>query len=101
MIVSIPFGGHALDIVVLSLADIKLAADDWLHARLVGRVYEGHSAENVPVIGHRHGRHTQLFDALNQLLYVTGAIQHGIVGMEMQVDKLGHEVSIDSTLGSF
>src|SRR6516165_7712793 len=94
MVVSIPFGRHALDIVVLFLADIKLAADNWLHPGLVGGVYEVHGAENVPVVGHRHRRHTQLFHVLDELFYVTGAIKHGIVGVEMQVDELGHEVSM-------
>jgi hypothetical protein len=42
------------------------------------------------VIGHGHGGHAQLLHALAELFDVTGAIKKGIVGVQVQVDELGH-----------
>jgi hypothetical protein len=49
-----------------------------------------HRAEDVSVIGHGHRWHTELFHAMNQFLDVTGAVEHGVVRMQVQVDELGH-----------
>jgi hypothetical protein len=49
-----------------------------------------HRAKNVPVVGHGHGRHAQLLHALAKLFDVAGAIKQGVVGMQVQVDELGH-----------
>ena len=61
-----------------------------LTPRLVRRVDEMHRAEDVAMVGHGYGGHAQLFHALDKLFHVTGAIEHGVIGMEVQVDELGH-----------
>ena len=93
VIVSVALGRRALDVVVVFFADVEFAADDRLHAVLVGGVDKMHRAEDVAVIGHGDGGHAQFLDALAQLFYVTGAVEQGIVGVEMQVDELRHECS--------
>ena len=49
-----------------------------------------HRAENIAVIGHGHSRHAKLFGAMTELFDVAGAVEHGVVGMKMQVDELRH-----------
>ena len=90
MVVGIAFRRSALDVVIVFLADVKFAADDGLDVILVRRVYEVHSAEDIPVVGHGHGGHAKFFNALTKFFDVAGAVQQGIIGMEVQVDELGH-----------
>ena len=90
MVISVALGWSALDVVVVLLADVELAADDRLHPGLVGGIDEMDRAKDVAMIGHGHRGHPELFHALDKLLHVAGAVEHGIVGMEVQVDELGH-----------
>src|SRR3982751_594679 len=76
--------------VILLLANVQLASHDRLDAMLVCRIHEMHGAKNVAVIGHGHGGHAELLHALAQLFDVTSAIEQGIVGVQVQVNKLGH-----------
>ena len=94
MIVGVAFGGCAFDVVIVLLADVKLAADDRLDSCRFGRIHKVHRAENVAMIGHGHGGHAQFFHALDKLFHVAGAIQHGVIGMEVQVNELGHGRSV-------
>ncbi len=87
VVVGVAFGSGA---VVFLFADVKFAADDGLHAMLVRRVDEMHRAENVAVIGHGDGGHAEFVHALAELFDVTGAIEQGIIGVQVQVDELGH-----------
>ena len=89
VVVGVAFGRRARCVVVF-LADVKLAADDRLDAGLVRRIHEMHRAEDVAVVGHGHGGHAQLLHPLDKLLDVAGAVEQGVVGMEVQVDELGH-----------
>ena len=82
-----PSGGGA---VIVLFADVQFAPDDRLHPMLVRRIDEMHGAEDVAVIGHGHRGHAEFLHALAELFDVTGAIEQGIVGMQMQVDELGH-----------
>ena len=91
MVVSIAFGRGPFDVVIVLLADVKLATDDRFDARCFGRIHEVDGAEYIAVIGHGHGGHAQLFHALDKFFHVAGAVQHGVIGMEMQVNELGHE----------
>ena len=50
-----------------------------------------HRTKNIAVIGHGDGGHAELLHVLAEFFDVTGAIQQGIVGVQMQVDELGHE----------
>jgi hypothetical protein len=80
--------------VVVFLADVKFASNNRFHALLVRRIHEVDRAKNVAVVGHGHGRHTQLAYMLAELFDVTSAIEQGIVSMQMQVDELGHGLSL-------
>ncbi len=85
MVVAVALGRGAM---VFLLADVKLAAQDRLHARFFGGVGECHRAEDVAVVGHGHGGHVQFLDALDQALDVAGAVEHGVVGVKMKMDEL-------------
>src|SRR5579862_8529267 len=101
MVVGITVGRSALDIVVVLLADVQLAANDGFDAGLVRGIDEMDRAKNVAVVGHGDRRHTHLFDALDKLFDVAGAVEHGVIGMEMQVDELGHELRCSYSNGKF
>ena len=89
MVVGVAFGRGA---VVVFLADVEFAADDRLHASMLGRVDKVDRAKDVAVVGHGHGRHAQFLHALAELFDVTGAVEQGVVGVQVQVDELGHGV---------
>jgi hypothetical protein len=42
------------------------------------------------VIGHGYGGHPKFLHALAQLFDITSAIEQGIVGVQVQVNELGH-----------
>ena len=92
MVIRIALGRRALDVVIVFLADVKLAAHDRLDARMVRSIDEVYRAENITVVGHRHGRHAQLFHAVAKLFDVASAIKKRVVGMQVQMDKLGHRL---------
>ena len=81
---------------VVLLADVQLAPEDRLDPLLLGRVRKMHRAIDIAVIGHRDRRLTQLFHAGHKFLDVAGAVEHGIVGMQVQMDEFwGHYVFIN------
>src|SRR5215467_9344496 len=87
MVISVALGGSA---VIVFLADVEFATDDRLHTLLVGGVHEVNGAKDVAVIRHSNSRHPKLFHVLTKFFNVAGAIQQGIVGVQVQVDELGH-----------
>ncbi len=90
MVVSIAFWRSACDVVVVLLADIEFAADDWLDPRLFGCIHKMHGPKNVAVIGHGDRRHAQFFRALTEFVHITSAVEHRIVSVEMEMNELGH-----------
>ena len=98
MVIGIAFGRRALDVVVFLLADVQFAAHDGLHSRLLRRIHKVHRAEDIAVVGHGDRGHTQFLHPLAEFLHVAGAVEHGIVGMEMKMNELGHGLEIDSRL---
>jgi len=74
MVVGIAFRRGSLDVVVVFLADVKLAAHDRLHAILVRRIDEMHCAKDIAVVGHGNRRHALLLHVFAELLYVAGAV---------------------------
>jgi hypothetical protein len=61
---------------------------------MIRGVHKMHCAKDISVIGHGHGGHTQLLHAVAELFDVAGAVQQGVVGMQVQVDELGHRLSL-------
>ncbi len=90
VVVRVAIGRRALNVMVGLFADVKFASDDGLHTCMLGGIDEVDGAENISVVGHGHSRHPHLFYALAELFDITGAIEQGIVRMEVQVDELGH-----------
>ena len=60
---------------VVFLADVKLASQDRLYARFLGGIMECHRAEDIAVVGHRHGRHVEFLDTPYQALDFAGAVE--------------------------
>src|SRR6266487_5768171 len=83
MVVGIAIRRRAFDAMIVLLADVQLAADDGLNSGGLGGIHEVHGAKNIAMVGHSHGRHAQLFYAPTQLVYVTSAVEHGVVSMKM------------------
>ncbi len=73
---------------VFLLADVEFAAQNRLDPGGLGIVEKMHRAEDVAVIRHGDGRHIQLLGALAQHLGVACAVQHGVIGMKMQMNKI-------------
>jgi hypothetical protein len=87
--------------VIVFLTDVQLATDYGFYSGLMSRIHEVNRAKDVAVIGHGNSGHAQLFHALDKFFHVAGAVQHGVVGVEMQVNELGHGLCNDFTLASF
>ena len=83
MVVGVAFGRSALDVVIVFLADVQLAADNRLDANFVGRVHKLHCAEDVAVVGHGDRWHAKLLHPVDKLIHATGAVEHGVVRMQM------------------
>ena len=60
---------------VIFLADIKLASEERRNSGVLGRVVEGHCTKNVAMGGHGDRTLPKLANALDQLIYIAGAIQ--------------------------
>src|SRR5438128_12475492 len=97
MVIGIAVWRRALDAVIVFLADVELAANDWLDSRGFGGIHKMHRAKNIAVVGHGHGRHAQLLHVLAKLLDVTSAVEHRVVSMKMKVNELRHSDWIDFT----
>src|SRR5215469_7496390 len=90
MVVGVAFRRHPAGMMVFLFADIKLAPDDRLDSGGLGRIHEVHCAEDVAVVGHGDRRHAELFHPVDELLNVAGAVEHRVVGVQVQMDELGH-----------
>src|SRR6185503_10242012 len=70
--------------------DVGLAAEDRLHAVRLGALVEIERAEQVAVVGHRHGLHSAFQHLGKQLVQPNRAVQKAILRVQMQVGELGH-----------
>ncbi len=77
--------------------DIRLDPDDGGQARRGDGFLEFVGAEHVPVVGHCDRRHAQLGGPDGELADLRGAVQHGVLGVNVQVhERITHEPSPDS-----
>src|SRR5471030_1421251 len=74
---------------VFLLANVKLTAEDRLNTGCLRVIEKVHRAEDVAVIGHSDGRHLQFLGALAQQLGIACTVEHGVVGMKMQMNEIG------------
>ncbi len=84
---------------IVLLADVEFAADDRLDPGLFGRVDKLDGSEDVAVVGHGHGGHAEFLDALDQVLGRACSVEHGVIGMQMQVNEFRHGVDTSILLG--
>ena len=67
----------------------ELAANDRLHARILGRQGEFQCAEQVAGIGDRHRRHPLAAAEIDQLLDLDGAFGQRVGRMDAEMDEIG------------
>ena len=79
-----------LEVVVIVLRDIDLAAEDRLHVRMLLRhVGEVLDAVHIAVVGDGQARHFQLLRPAEELLDVAHPVEDGVLGMDVQMYE-GH-----------
>ncbi len=88
VVVAVALGRGAM---VFFLADVELAADDRLDPNFLGGVDELDRSEDVAMVGHGHGGHAQLLDALDELLGFACSVEHGVVGVQVQMNEFSHD----------
>ena len=66
---------------------VDLAADERLDAGLLALEVELDGAEHVAVVGDGQGRHVILLCLVDQVLDADGAVQQGVLGMEVEMDE--------------
>jgi len=69
------------------LRDVDLAADDRMHAIGLGDVVDLHGAEQVAMVGRGDGGHLLLDDRVRELANCAGSVEHGVIGMAVQMDE--------------
>ncbi len=74
--------------VVVVPADVEFAAEDRFDGLLLHGVEEVDSAKDVAVIGHGGGGLAQFAEVAGEFVYVAGAIEKGVIGVEMKMGKL-------------
>ena len=80
-----------VDALALEAADVGrevgLDADDRLDPGVLGLLVELVGPEHVAVVGHRHRRHPELRRPLGQLRQPRRTVEHGVLGVHVQVDE--------------
>ena len=87
VVVVVAFAGGA---VVFVFGDVELAAEDGLDAFFFGGVEEVDGAVDVAVVGHGDGLLAEGGDAVDEFVDVAGAVEEGVLGVEMEVGEFGH-----------
>jgi hypothetical protein len=74
--------------VIVVLADVEFATEDGLEALLLHGVEEVYGAKDVAVVSHGSGGLTDFAEVAGEFIYVAGAIEEGVIGVEVKVGKL-------------
>ncbi len=67
--------------------DVRLGADDGLHARGLGLLPEVERAEHVAVVGDRDGRHLLLGRGLHERADAGRPVEHRVLAVDVEVDE--------------
>ena len=87
-----------LEMMVVVLRDIDLAAQDGLDARMLFcTVEELLDAVHVPVVGDGHGIHSKFFHPVKKFLDGRKTVQDGILCMNVEMYELCHNAKITKT----
>jgi len=76
----------------LGAGHVGLHAQDGFHPGRLGRPVEVDRAEEVAVVGDRHGAHAPLFHRPRQIAHADGAVEEGVEGVQVKVDEIGQGV---------
>ncbi len=79
---------------VVGLGEVELAAEDGLDVLLLHGVEEVNGAVDVAVVGHGRGGLADLVQVGGELIDVAGSIEERVIGMQMEVGKLGGHTSM-------
>jgi len=79
---------------VLLGANIELASQNGLDPFRLGSLKKMHCAVDVAVVGDGHGLLSDAVDVGHQLFDIAGAIEEGVVGVQVQVGKFSHGIAL-------
>src|ERR1700691_288594 len=85
VVVALRFGA-----MVLFLANVELAPKDRMDTLMLCGVEEMDRAIDIAVVCNRNSLLADVGNALHQLFDIAGAVEQGVVGVEMQVGKFRH-----------
>src|ERR1700722_3181836 len=73
---------------IVVLADIELTPENRLDSLLLHCVKEVHSAIDISMVGHRSRGLANFAQMPGELIYITRAIEKGVISMKMKVGEL-------------
>ena len=76
--------------VIASRRDIRLDAENRLHALLAGLVVERLECEEIAVVRDRKRRHSEFLRLRDERLQLTLSVQQRIGGVKVEMDEIGH-----------
>ena len=74
---------------MVGLRDIELAAHQGLDPGLIGLGVKLQCTVHSPVIRDRHGVHAVGLGLINQVSKTDGPVEHGILGVDVEMDERG------------
>ena len=88
VVVGLP--GRAAPLAAAAGRDVDLAAEDRVDPPFARLVVEYHAREHVAVLGDGEGRRTGLLRMIEQLADAAGAVEQGVLRVQVQMNELGH-----------
>ncbi len=85
---------------VFVFADVEFAAEDWLNSLLLHGVEEVDAPEDIAMVGHGGGGLVDFAEVSSEFIYVAGAIEEGVIGVEMKMGELCRHTSMLSPTSS-
>ena len=79
-----------LGTMILLLADVELAPENGLDATCLRGLEEVDGSVDIAVVCNGDGLLADVGDAIYKLFYVAGAIEEGVVGVQVQVGEFSH-----------
>jgi hypothetical protein len=63
--------------------DVHFCANDGLDTGFFASVVELNDAEQIAIVSHSHGRHTDFFGAVYEIFYMTNGVQEAVLSVKV------------------